>query len=200
MAVVNDYHCAVFFREIAYAFKVGDYTVHTEYAVGDDDFLLTAVRYCLFELFFKIFHIVVGVTITVSLGQTNAVDNARMVESVGNNCVVRRGNGFKQAAVSVETTAVKNSVFRRQELAESFFQFLMNRLCSANKTDAAHAVTVLVVAGFCRRDKFLIVGKTEIVVGAEVENAVSFGRIDLCALRSGDDALFFPQTGVFDFV
>ena len=192
MRIVDNYHSVVFIGKIADSFKISDYTVHTENAVGNYDFKSCAVFVGFLKLSFEIFHIAVLVSVSLRLSESYAVDNACVVKLVGNDSVFGCRNRLEKTAVSVETAGIENGVVRSEEGADLGFEFLMNGLSSADETNAAHTETVLIVAGFCGCDNFGVVGKTEIVICAEVDNVVGFGRIDDVGLRRSDYTLFFP--------
>ena len=70
----------------------------------------------------------------------------------------------------------------------------MYGLRAADETDGRKPESVFVVTVFRRLDERRIVRKTEIVIGAEIEDARRFGGVYLTALRRGDDPLFLPQS------
>jgi hypothetical protein len=119
-----------------------------------------------------------------------------MVQRIGNDCVLVAKQRFEKTAIGVETGGIEDRILHAQERRDPRLQFLMLLLRAADEADRRHAVAVAVerlLACFCQ---LFIVGKAEIVVGAEVQHPLARGHSDLAGLFRGDDPLGLIKTGV----
>ena len=187
VAVVHHQKRAVFLGQIADGGQVGDDAVHGKHAVGGDE--LDARAGGLFQPGAQIGHVVVLVAQALGLAQAHAVDDRGVVEFVGNDRVLRPQKRFKQAAVGVETAGIEDGVLHAEETGQPRFQFAVQPLRAADKAHAGKAKAPAVVACLGGGDQFRAVGQPQIVVGAEVQNAVCLRGVDARALRGGDNAL-----------
>ena len=137
------------------------------------------------------------------LAQANAVDDARVVQFVGDHGILGVEQRFEQAAVGIETRRVKNGVLRAEEVTDARLQFLVDGLGAADETDGGHAVPEAVER--CPRggDHLRMVREPEIIVRTQVQN---FRRcpvskdIDFRLLRPGNQALRLVEPLRFQFV
>ncbi len=81
----------------------------------------------LLQLRFQIVHIAVAIAKALRLAQPDAIDDAGMIQFVGDDRVLRIQQRFKEAAVGIETGAIENRVFCAEKLAEPSFKLLVNR-------------------------------------------------------------------------
>jgi hypothetical protein len=72
----------------------------------------------------------------------------------------------------------------------------VNVLCSANESDRAHTKAVRVKSSFGGFDESWVIGKTQIVISAEVRNLFAIG-LDGGPLWRCDDSFGFVCTGFF---
>ena len=77
----------VFFREIADAFQIGDRAVHRENTVGCDE--TEARPFGRLQLRFQISHVAVLVTIALRFAEPHTVNDAGVIQFVGDDCVLR---------------------------------------------------------------------------------------------------------------
>ena len=187
MAVINHNECAVFICEIADSRKICNKTIHGEYAVGCNQ-LNTAIL-CGFELCAKIIHIVVLIAETVCLAETNTVNDACMVQFIGNNCIVLTEKSLKQTAVSIEAGRIKDAVIGTDEICKLTLKLLMNLLGAADESNGRKAEAPFIIACLSSSNHLGIVGKPKIVICAHIQNAICLGGVNACTLRSSDDSL-----------
>ena len=199
MAVVHHDKRMVFVRQIADAAEICDDTVHRENAVRRDKLDAGAVFIGLDELLFQIRHVVVVIAVTRRLAEPYAVDDARVIELIGNDRVLRRQNRLKKAAVRVEAGGIQNRILRAEKCADLLFKLLVNVERAADKAHGRAAESAVFITFTRRVDQFLGIRQPEIVVGAHVDHLFAVGGGDLCALRGGDDALALKKTVRLDF-
>ena len=192
MAVIYHNERAELIRKVADGRQVCDETIHGKNAVGRNK-LYSAIS-CRFKLGAKICHIIVLVAEALRFAQPHAVNDARMVQFIGNNSIFRPKERFKQAAVCVKTRRIKNCVIHSQEICNFTFKPLMNFLRAANKTDGRKAKSPFVIAGLCSLNQGRVVGEAEVVVCAHVEHAMRLRRVNACLLWSGDNAFLFESS------
>ena len=118
----------------------------------------------------EVIHVVVLVTKTTCLAQSDAVNNAGMVQCVADNGVLVVEQRFKQAAIGIETRGIQNRVLSAQVLADATFEFFVNGLRAANKANGGHAVAEVVECLVCSVNDRRVIGKTEVVVGTQVND------------------------------
>ena len=78
-----------------------------------------------------------------------------------------------------------------------FLQLLVLLLRAADEAHRGHAVAVAVQRPFARLDQFGTIGKTEIIVGAKVQNLRPRRNLDLPRLHRHDHPLGLVKTGGF---
>ena len=115
MRIVHHDQRAVFVGQVADVGQVRDVAVHREHAVCGNQAKPCPSR--LLQLCLQVLHIAVQVAIALRLAQPHAINDAGVVQFVGNDGVLRPEQGLEQAAVGVETRGVKNGVFGAQELS-----------------------------------------------------------------------------------
>ena len=118
VAVVHHDHRAVFLREVADAFQIGDDAVHREDAVGGDQ--LEAAAFGLLQFFLERRHVVVGIAEAFRLGEPHAVDDRGVVQRVGNDRVLLGKQRLEQAAIGIEAGAVKDRVLHARGTSRSW--------------------------------------------------------------------------------
>ena len=99
VAFVHHYERVVLVGQFRNLVHRGYVAVHGEYAVRHDD----AETLCLgeLELFFKVFHVCVGITITYCFAEPYAVDDGCVVERVGDDGILVREERFEYASVRI---------------------------------------------------------------------------------------------------
>ena len=115
MAVVNHNQCMELVCQIADVFQISDDAVHGENAVSSDEFDSCSCCISLLKFCSQVSHIVVVVTITFCLAETNAVDDAGMVQFVTDDSILSGEDGLKQTAIGIKTGRVKDRVIHSEE-------------------------------------------------------------------------------------
>ena len=123
-----------------------------------------------------------------------------MVEGVRDDGVLIVQQGLEHTAVGVEAGCVEDGVLSSEELGDLGLEFLLQVTCTADETYAGHTVAVGVEGFLGCIHQFLAVGKSEVVVGAEVQGFRTVLEGDFGTLGSDDDALFLVQSGFLDVV
>src|SRR5439155_26971998 len=103
-------------------------------------------------------------------------------------------------AVGVEAAGIKNRFFGAEKFCQYTFQFLMAVLGAANETHARHAEAVSIEGLLGRGDERWVIGQAEVIVRAEIENALAPRDGNVCVLRRGNNPLSFVKTLRFDFI
>ncbi len=113
-----------------------------------------------------------------------------MVEGVADDGVLFGEERLEETAVGVEAGGVEDGVFGLEVVADGFLKLLMEILGAADEAHRRHAVAATVHSLLCSLDQTAVVGKAEIVVGAEIEHlALCACHLDVAALRSDNHAL-----------
>ena len=135
-----------------------------------------------FSLRLQVGHVVVLVAEALRLAEADAVDDAGVVQLVGDDRVLRAEQRFEQPAVGVEARAVEDRVVGAEELAELRFELLVDCLRAADEPHATRARSPIVRAPRARRrDHFRMLREAEVVVRAEIEHVAAAGDADVRA-------------------
>ena len=195
MAFVHHYERVVLVGQFRNLVHRGYVAVHGEYAVRHDD----AETLCLgeLELFFKVFHVCVGITITYCFAEPYAVDDGCVVERVGDDGILVREERFEYASVRIEACGVEDGVLRTEILRNGGFELLVDVLRTADEAYGGHAVTACIhlLLGCLHEPR--VVGETQVVVGAEVEYLLA-AHLDFRPLGRGDYPFFLVEASLPD--
>ena len=175
--------------QLADALQVGHDAVHGEYAVRRDQLDPRAGRLCLLQATLQIGHVVVLVAIAPGLAKPHAVNDAGMVERVGDDRILGAQQRLKQAAVGVEAGRIEDRVVHAQKLRNLALKLLVHALRAADEAHGGQSIAPYVVALLGRADDLRVIRQAQIVVGAHVEHALRLRRVDAAALGRRDDAL-----------
>ena len=189
VAVVDHDERVELVGQVADAPEVRNVAVHGKNAVRCNDDPLAARLARARELDAQVGHVAVFIAVAVRLAQPHAVDDARVVQLVGDDGVVRAEQRFKEAAVGVEAGGIEDGVLHADKIGDPALKRLVDLLCAADEAHGRKAEAPLVIALFRRGDQARVVGKTEIVVGAHIHNAACGGGVDAAFLGRCDDAL-----------
>ena len=172
--------------------------VHREHTVGNDD----AVTLCLglLKAFLQLGHVSVGIAVSLGLAQTHAVDDGGVVERVGYDGVLLVQKRLEHTAVGIEACGIEDGVLSAEELCDLGLEGLLQVTCTADETHAGHTVAVGVHGILGGLYEFLAVGKSEVVVGAEVQGFGAVLKGNLRTLGRHDYALFLVQSCFLDAV
>src|SRR5437660_10340340 len=127
--IIDHHQGVVARREIADLRELRDEAVHREHAVGGDE--TRARGRALFQALLELVHVAVGVAVTLSLAQADAVDDARVIEGVRDHSVALIEQRLEQAAVGVEARGVQDHVLGAEEAGELLLERLVARLRAA---------------------------------------------------------------------
>ena len=136
--VVHHDQRVIVIGEIADGAQIRDRAVHREHTVGGDEAGSGAGR--LLQTVLELRHVVVGIAIALRLAEANAVDDARVIERIGNDGVALIQQCFEQAAVGVEARGIEDRVFFAQEPAQALLELLVDALGAADEAHRGHAV------------------------------------------------------------
>ena len=198
MAVVDHHERVELISEVADALEVGDVAVHGENAVGRNDDFLAARLARAHELGAQIVHVAVFIAVAVRLAQAHAVDDARMVQLIGDHGILRAEQRFKKAAVGVKAGGIEDGVLHADKVGDLALERLVDLLRAADEAHGGKAEAPVVIALLRRLDQARVIGKTQVVVRAHVHNAVRGGGVDAAFLRGGDDTLILVSACLAD--
>ena len=85
-----------------------------------------------------------GVAVALSLAQTHAVDNRRVVQSVADDSILFGEQRLEDAAVSIEARSIEDSVLGLEIVADGSLQFLVHILGAADETHRRHTESATV--------------------------------------------------------
>ena len=127
--------------ERADAVEAGDAAIHGEYAVCANQLETRAGRVGGLELGLQVGQIVVFIAIASGFTQAHPVDNAGVVQGVGDNGVLRAQQRLEQTAVGVETRWVEDAGLGVEKRRQGALQRFVQALRAADKAHRGHAVT-----------------------------------------------------------
>ena len=110
------------------------------------------------------------------LAQPYPVDDAGMVQRIGNDRVFRPQKRLEQTGICVKSRSVKDTVLLAQKPRDPRFKLFMFFLCTADKPDRGHAETIAIQPRMRGGNDLGIVGKPEVIVGTKVDHLASVGQ------------------------
>ena len=113
VGVVHHDQGVIAFGQVADGGQIGDEAVHREHAVGGDQPCARALRFL--QLGFQIGHVAVVVAKALGFAQPDAVNDAGMVQFVGDDGVFGAEQRLEQTAVGVEATDRRGWCLRCRE-------------------------------------------------------------------------------------
>ncbi len=135
----------------------------------------------------------------LGLGQADAVDDRGMIETIGDDGVVRPHEGFENPAIGIETGGVENGVIRAEEGGHLFLKLLVDGEGAADEADRGDSIAPAFDALAGSFDDPGVVRQAEIVIGTEIEHLASSPDGNAGTLGGRDDALLFIKAGLADF-
>ena len=177
-----------------------DLAVHREDAVGRHHDVPRAGGPRLLQLLLQVLDAGVLEAVPGGLAEPHAVDDARVVELVRDDGVLRGQDRLEEAGVGVKARRVQDCGLGAVELGDPLLQRLVRGLRAADEAHGREAEPELVERLPGRRDEARVVGEAEVVVGAEVEDfagGASLGGADgdLGTLGRGHDGLGLESAG-----
>src|SRR5262249_31781917 len=142
--------------------------VHGENAIGGDQ-AITA-RFGFLQAFVELGHVGVVIAEAFGFAEANAVNDAGVIQLVRQDGVLIVEQGLEESAIGVEAGGVQNRIVLLQEASDGAFKLLVQILRAANEPDRGKSVTELFQSLGGGFDDGGMIGKPEIVVGAEVDN------------------------------
>src|ERR1700723_4200649 len=121
-----------------------------------------------------------------------------MIQLIGYDGVLRVEERFKQTSVGVKARAVEDRVFHPEEFTQAQLQFFVNLLRTADEGHRRQSVAPAVKRLVRCLDYFRVVGKSEIIIGAQIQDGLLVGQIDSGILRTCKNAFRLVQTGLAD--
>ena len=182
MALVNKQHRPGLLARLFQFEQRRDLPVHREDAVGGNNNMPRPRRFRLFELLPQIGDAGVLEAVASCFTEPHAIDDARVIELVGDDGVLRRQNRLKQSRVGVEARRIKDGRLGAVELRDPFFERLVRGLRAADEAHRRQAEPELVERFPGRRDESRVVGKAQIVVRAKVEDCA----VAACSVCTAD--------------
>jgi hypothetical protein len=125
---------------------------------------------------FEIGHVPIEIAQASGLAQPDAVDDARMVELVGDHSILRAQESLEEATVRVEAGGVQDRILGTEELGEPALQLLVNLGSAADEAYGCHAEPPALQRLLGGRDHDRVIGQTEVIIGTEVEQLLTSDR------------------------
>ena len=191
MAFIDHYESIILLGEIADLVHGSDISVHGEYAVGADD--AEPLLLGLLEAAFEVCHVCVGIAVTLCLAEANAIDDGRMVKGIGDDRILVGQECSEETAVGIEACSIEDSVLRVEILGDCLLELLVDVLRSADEADRRHTVAATVHHLLGSLDQPGRIGKSEIVVGTEVQRLASVLKSNFGRLRGSDVAFVLVE-------
>ena len=196
MGIVHHDQSVIFIRQVTDGLQVGDIAVHGEHTVGSNK--LDAAVFGLFQAALEILHIVILVAPALGFAQPYTIDNGGVIQFVRNNSVFFTKNGFKKTAIGIEAGGIEDGILHAYKAGNTAFQFLMDALRAADEADGGKTKAPFIIRSLGGVDQLLIVGKTQVIVGAHIHYTVGYGSVDAAFLRGHDDPLVLIGAGFLD--
>ena len=139
MRVIDHHHRVVLVGQLANRRKIRNGAVHGENPVGGNQTKSGGLCFLKFDL--QVFDRIVLVAKTLRLAEPYSVDDARVVELVGDDRILGPENRLEKPTVGIPTGVVEDRIFESEEIAELFFKLLVDGLRTADETYRSHPVS-----------------------------------------------------------
>ena len=189
MRVIHDEECLALSTQRGQGLERCLRAIHGEHAVAHQQTCAGVVRFV--EGPRGAVDIAMRVTKAGGPAQAYAVDDARMIERVGEHGVLIAQQRLEERAVGVESRREQRACLGAEKVGQPLLQFPMQRMRAADEANRGHAQAEA-RNGFRRRlDDACVAGQPEVIVGAQIEiPAWRLGgarvRGDAAALRRAD--------------
>ncbi|KAF1792231.1 hypothetical protein GQ600_13683 [Phytophthora cactorum] len=114
-----------------------DITVHAEDAIGGDESRAAVLR--VLELLLQVLHVHVLEAMTLGLAEPDAVDDAGVVELIGEYGVFLVEHSLEETSIGVKARRVQDGVLSAVEGRDGVFQLLVDVLRAADEAHGAEA-------------------------------------------------------------
>ena len=115
-------------------------TIHWKDAISHDDSHAAVLR--IFQHLFEHIHVQVLVAQSACFAKSYAVDDACVVEFVGDNGIIGCETGFKEASIWIEATRIQDGIINLMEFRNSALKLLVYVLGSADKAHWGHSIAM----------------------------------------------------------
>lgn len=170
--IIHHRQHAVLLRDLAEPVERRDVAVHAEHAIGDEQ-AAAVVGQVLANLGLGIGHVAVLVDDDLRAAQPRAVDDAGVVEPVGEDDVLLADERADGRLVGDEAALQVERILHVLELGQPVFQLDVERLGARDAAHRGRADAPLLDGLDSRVLEPRVIGEAEIVVRAEVEHAVA---------------------------
>ena len=184
--VVHHHECVVPVGECADLIERCVVAVHREDAVGDDQ--AVARIGCLLQPALQLGEVAVGVAETPRLAEPDPVDDAGVVERVGDDGVAVVEKRLEHSTVGVEARRKEDGVLVAEPGGQPCLQLAVDVLRTADESHRRHAEAALLQRASRSLEQTWVVSETEVVVRAQVEDLAPLGVADVRALGARQDA------------
>ena len=184
VGVVDHHDGAVFFGECGELVDGADVAVHGEDAVGDEELVAGLVLDFLEELF-GVGDVFVAEDFDFGAGEACAVDDAGVVELVGEDEVFFAEDGGDGAGVGGEAGLEDDAGFDAFEGGDLFFELHVDAHGAGDGADGSGAYAVFFRGGDGGFAELGVIAEAEVVVGGEVD--------DLLAVVGADGGLLVVE-------
>jgi len=172
VGVVDHHDGAVFLGEVGELVDGADVAVHREDAIGDEE-LATGFVLDFLEKFFGVGNVFVTEDFDLRAREACAVDDACVVELVGEDEVVFAEDTGDGAGVGGEAGLEDDTGFDAFEGGDLFFKLHVDGHGSGDGADGAGARAVLLCGGDGGFFELRVVAEPEVVVGGEIDDALA---------------------------
>ena len=168
--IIDHHQRLVFIGQRADAVEIGNDAVHREHPIGCDHLVARPGSISELQLRFEIRHIVVAIAKALCLAQAHTIDDAGVVEFIADHRIFLAQQRFEQTTVGIKARSVENRVLGAQKCRDRGFEVAMARLGAANEAYRGHAETEIGQTAFGGGNQARIIGKTQIIVGAKIDD------------------------------
>ena len=167
MGIIDHDERVVFLGEVTDLGEWREGSIHGEHPIGDDERAAGTLGGD--ELRLKVCHVSVLVAIAGGLAETDAVDDRGVIEFVGDDGIAVVEEDFEDASVCVEARREQDRCVGAKQARQSRFKFIVLGLRATDEANTCHPESVRVERLLGRGDDIGVVGQTEVVVGAKIQ-------------------------------
>ena len=167
--VIDHHDGAVFVGNIAELVDGADIAVHGKDAVGDDE-LAAGLVLDLLQQLFAVGDIFVAEDLDLRAGEAGAIDDAGVIELVGEDEVFFAENARDGSGVGGEAGLEDDAGFDAFECGDLFFELHVDAHRAGDGADGSGAYAVFLRGGDGRLAKLGVIAEAEVVIGGKVDD------------------------------
>mmetsp|Transcript_17043 Transcript_17043/g.37548 ORF Transcript_17043/g.37548 Transcript_17043/m.37548 type:complete len:222 (-) Transcript_17043:266-931(-) len=133
VALVHEQVRAMFLLQLDQFLQVCEVAIHGEHSVCH--YQLDAFVFAQTQFVVQVFVVQMFIDVALRFAESDAIDDARMIKFVRENCIFVSQDGLEKACIGIKTGGLEDGVFCLVETANLVFKLFMDCLGPADESD-----------------------------------------------------------------